>query len=66
MLLGRFEDLQMPDAVIIDRAGYAYYFPGEPLALGKTFEFDDHRARLVGHRRGLGALRHLPGVLLPL
>lgn len=48
MLLGRFEDLQIPDAVIIDRAGYAYYFPGEPLALGKTFELNDHRARLVG------------------
>ncbi len=48
MLLGRFEDLQDPDAVIIDRAGYAYFFPGEPLAIGKTFEFNDHRARLVG------------------
>lgn len=48
MLLGRFEDLNDPDAVIIDRAGYAYFFPGEPLALGKTFEFNDHRARLVG------------------
>jgi putative ABC transport system permease protein len=48
MLLGRFEDLQDPDAVIIDRAGYAYFFPGEPFRLGKTFEFNDHRARLVG------------------
>ncbi len=48
MLLGRFEDLREPDAVIMDRAGYAYFFPGEPLALGKTFEFNDHRARLVG------------------
>lgn len=48
MLLGRLKDLQIPDAVIIDRAGYAYYFPGEPLALGKTFELNDRRARLVG------------------
>jgi putative ABC transport system permease protein len=48
MLLGRFEDLRDPDAVIIDRAGYAYFFPGEPPALGKTFEFNDHRARVVG------------------
>ncbi len=48
MLLGKFEDLKAPDAVIIDRAGYRYFFPGEPLSLGKTFEFNDHRARLVG------------------
>ncbi|MGH8614090.1 MAG: ABC transporter permease [Gammaproteobacteria bacterium] len=48
MLLGKFEDLKAPDAVIIDRAGYQYFFPGEPLSLGKTFEFNDHRARLVG------------------
>ena len=48
MLLGRYEDLKDPDAVIIDRAGYAYYLPGQPLAIGQTFEFNDHRARLVG------------------
>jgi putative ABC transport system permease protein len=48
MLLGRFEDLQVPDAVIMDRAGYVYFFPNEPLALGKTFEFNDRRAKLVG------------------
>ncbi|MGH8577926.1 MAG: ABC transporter permease, partial [Gammaproteobacteria bacterium] len=48
MLLGRYEDLKDPDAVIIDRAGYAYFFPGRPLAIGQTFEFNDHRARLVG------------------
>ena len=29
MLLGRFEDLQAPDAVIMDRAGYLYFFPNE-------------------------------------
>ena len=27
MLLGRYQDLKDPDAVIIDRAGYAYFFP---------------------------------------
>jgi putative ABC transport system permease protein len=45
MLLGRYEDLKDP---IIDWAGYAYFFPGRPLAIGQTFEFNDHRARLVG------------------
>ena len=48
ILLGRYQDLKDPDAVIIDRAGYAYFFPGRPLAIGQTFEFNDHRARLVG------------------
>jgi putative ABC transport system permease protein len=34
--------------VIIDQAGYHFFFPGQPLALGKTFEMNDHRAKVVG------------------
>ncbi len=48
MLLGSVENLRDPDAVIIDRAGYHFFFPGQPLALGKTFEMNDHRATVVG------------------
>jgi putative ABC transport system permease protein len=48
MLLGSVESLRDPDAVIIDRAGYHFFFPGQPLALGKTFEMNDHRAIVVG------------------
>ena len=48
MLLGSIESLRDPEAVIIDQAGYHFFFPGQPLALGKTFEMNDHRAKVVG------------------
>jgi putative ABC transport system permease protein len=48
MILGSAEDLRKPDSVIIDEAGFRFFFPGEPLALGKTLEMNDHRARIVG------------------
>jgi len=48
MLLGSVEDLRQPDAVIIDLIGYHFFFPGQPLELGKTFEMNDHRARIAG------------------
>lgn len=48
MVLGSIENLRDPDAVVIDLAGYNFFFPGEPLTLGKTFEMNDHRAKVVG------------------
>jgi putative ABC transport system permease protein len=48
MILGSLRDLEEPDAVIIDLAGYKFFFPNEPLQLGKTFELNDHRAKVVG------------------
>ena len=48
MLLGSIDDLRDPDAVLIDLAGYHFFFPGEPPQLGKTFEMNDHRAKIVG------------------
>jgi putative ABC transport system permease protein len=48
LILGSLGDLEEPDAVIIDLAGYRFFFPNEPLQLGKTFELNDHRAKVVG------------------
>jgi putative ABC transport system permease protein len=48
MLLGTVEDLNRPDAVIIDEAGYHYLFPGEPHRLGQVVEMTDRRAEIVG------------------
>lgn len=48
MVLGSFSDIDQANAVVIDRAGYLYYFPGEPLSLGKSFELNDHRVHVVG------------------
>jgi putative ABC transport system permease protein len=48
MLAGRLEDLAGTDAVIVDRAGYEYMWPGEEWRLGRTFEMNDRRAVVVG------------------
>jgi putative ABC transport system permease protein len=55
MLAGRLADLNQPDAVIVDKAGYEYMWPEEVdrigthgYRLGKVFEMNDHRAVLVG------------------
>ena len=48
MLLGAVDDLRQPDAVIIDRVGYSFLFPRQPLALGRTLELNDHLVRIVG------------------
>src|SRR5499433_3071694 len=48
MLLGSVADLSQPDAIVIDEAGYRFFFPGAPLSLGRTLELNDHRVRIVG------------------
>ena len=48
MLYGSIFDLQRPDAVIIDDAGWAQLWPDEPYHAGKTFELNDRRAFVVG------------------
>ncbi len=48
MVVGRIGDLQAPDAVIIDEAGYHFLFPDEPITLGRTMEMNDRRAVIVG------------------
>ena len=48
MLLGRWQDLQRPDSVIVDRAGYQLLYPGEPERLGRSIELNDHRVTIVG------------------
>ncbi|HEY2971999.1 MAG TPA: ABC transporter permease [Pyrinomonadaceae bacterium] len=48
MLLGSWERLREPDAVVIDKAGYELLFPDEPLQLDRTLEVNDHRATIVG------------------
>jgi putative ABC transport system permease protein len=48
MALGRFESLRDPDSIIIDRVGFKFFFPGEPLQLGKQLEINDHILTIVG------------------
>src|SRR5262250_2988930 len=48
MLLGSWKRLREPDSIVVDKAGYALLFPGEPLELGRTLELNDHKATIVG------------------
>lgn len=43
-IIGSIEDLQRPDAIAIDRAGFMQLWPGEPLSIGRTLELNDRRA----------------------
>lgn len=46
--LGRLEDLREPDAILIDHAGYRYFWPEGELELGRTMEMNDRRVKIVG------------------
>jgi len=48
MLLGSWERLREPDAIVIDKAGYLLLFPDEPLRIDRTLELNDHKAVIVG------------------
>ena len=48
VLMGAVDALREPNAVMIDRAGYQYLFPGEPMRLGRTLELNDRLVRIVG------------------
>jgi putative ABC transport system permease protein len=48
LIAGKLADLRRPYAVIVDKAGYEYLWPGEPIRLWREFEINDRRAVLVG------------------
>jgi putative ABC transport system permease protein len=48
MVVGSIRDLDQPDAAIIDKAGYLYFFPGQPLEVGKTLQMNERRVLIVG------------------
>jgi putative ABC transport system permease protein len=48
MRLGALEDLEGPDAIIIDEVGYDLLWPGEPLELGREVTVNEKRAVVVG------------------
>jgi putative ABC transport system permease protein len=48
LIAGSVDDLNRPDAVIVDKAGYEYMWGKEPFSLGRVFHLNDRRAVLVG------------------
>ncbi|MBI4752455.1 MAG: ABC transporter permease [Acidobacteria bacterium] len=47
MLVGSLENLRKPDSIIIDRAGFLYFFPGQALTLNRSTR-DWNRERRLG------------------
>jgi putative ABC transport system permease protein len=43
IVLGSMAALKQPNTIILDKAGYEFFFPGQPLMLGRAFEMNDHR-----------------------
>jgi putative ABC transport system permease protein len=60
MVLGSPDDLRKPDAVMVDRTGYEFFFPGQPYALGKTLELNDHRVTIEGIFNSSAPFQNLP------
>jgi len=60
MVLGSVDALRQPDAVIIDRVGYEFFFPNQAYELGKTLELNDHRATVVGIYNSSAPFNNLP------
>lgn len=48
MALGSFDSLRASDSIIIDRVGYEFFFPGEPLRLGRELEINDRILTVTG------------------
>jgi putative ABC transport system permease protein len=60
LALGSFDRLREPDSIVVDRVAYKFFFPGEPLQLGKTFELNDRLARVVGVANSSAPFQNLP------
>jgi len=60
MLVGRIGDLQIPDTILVDEAGFRQMWPGEPLGTGKVIEMNQRRAVVVGVYRASQTFMTLP------
>jgi putative ABC transport system permease protein len=60
MIVGQLADLGQPDAVIVDKAGHEYMWPGQPYQIGRVFEMNDRRAVLVGVCKASAPFTTLP------
>jgi putative ABC transport system permease protein len=48
MIMGQAASLAEPNAMILDRAGYEYLWPGETMRLRRTAEINDRRVLITG------------------
>lgn len=48
MVFGDVANLSVPNSVFIDKSGFEYMWPGEPLSIGREFHINDRRVVLAG------------------
>jgi putative ABC transport system permease protein len=60
MLVGKLGDLQIPNAILVDEAGFHQMWPGEPLRTGKVIEMNQRRALVVGVYRASQTFMTIP------
>jgi putative ABC transport system permease protein len=48
MLIGKWEDIKNPNAVIMDKAGFQFIWPNEEIKTGKAIEINDKRMVITG------------------
>jgi putative ABC transport system permease protein len=60
MVVGKLDDLRLPNAVFIDKAGYEYMWPDEPIQLGREFHISDRRVFLAGVCKASAPFTTLP------
>jgi putative ABC transport system permease protein len=48
MVMGKWQDIKNPNAIIIDKAGYQFIWPNEEVKIGKVIEINDKRMEIVG------------------
>jgi len=47
IVMGSLADLKRPNALMMDRAGHEFIWPGEPLKVGRVVEINDRRVEIV-------------------
>src|SRR5271170_999055 len=60
MLVGKIGDLQIPDAILVDEAGFHQMWPDEPLRAGKVIEMNQRRAVVIGVYRASQTFMTMP------
>jgi putative ABC transport system permease protein len=60
LVLGSAEEMRKPDAVLVDRVAYEFFFPKQPYVLGRTLELNDHRVTIQGIFNSSAPFQNLP------
>lgn len=47
IIMGDIRDLRLPESIAIDQVGYKFFFPNQPVTLGRTLDLNDHTYRIV-------------------